>query len=1249
MDNNRFLTWYNDNYSRGDVVASLHSSEIANVAAEIGVNWDAVSDRVSWRKGRDGKVNAYGSQLLKGFKNSVGIYASIERCTKTGVEFPLITFKNKGGAGDTVVFNGLQLLWDLFKEHINSPISASEQLRRKNEKQAKLEKAQRKQKAALLKQQEEDKRRAANVQVELANHYQLPCAASFVYTDKKKIADILNHVQAKSGQDKHGKFISLLLHDTLGTPRGVQRIYEKNITKPDGSKTNKDFTWGMDKSGAHLIIGDLANAERVFAVEGFATGASVFLALKNTCDVAVIVTLDSGNMIKVVDQYKKEQPHLVIHYGLDNDQWKCKQGKGNAGVLVGVNLLAKHKDDRAFLPNFEHVDPVFQATDWNDLHCYRGLREVTKQLRGNKSRFKLDGDPFEMALQKLSFTSYNQLMNEALICASVGMQVGLPKYRPSDVVAAIKLHTQHAKDRIDVRKLSEKVTKIFKAKVHGAQEFRSFSKRITSSKFRPDHITYKRFNKSVVDNDVLNYVKSKQGDIVIVRFPMASGKTQNLIKPLMWENDRSAFFAHRVSLIGGAWDALSKNMPSSYAPITHYQDPNVKDMLPGSNKLACCINSAIKGTFAPLLNNLHALCIDEASQTLRHTTSGGAVAYPVAVFNKILQMTSTTRDHIVFADADANDTLVEFCELALKRRNAHLKELYGDDHPECKIHIVDGTTNCNDFNIYYTDSNTAFLRAAKDVEAGHKVLIANDSARDGEKLYTHLQSKYPDKKGLFIDSESKPNEYVQKFTDAPNEESKKYDYLIYSPAISSGVSIENKHFTRHYGIFCGTVAPSDALQMIRRDRNAREFVLGLSTMNSGREESALNMWLAMILANDHSQLDVNINKDSGKIEIGTEDYEFDRFRLELIAQENRAKNDFANNLLCILYADGYKLHQLDTNEIEQEIGKAMKESSRDLLIALDIERHLNNPTPSDQERSALLERNNLSKDEKAQLNRWNIENLLRMEVNQESIIFLNQGGLRKVKYFELLQMPADEAKRIDNAEIEAGVPVSNRLYLSKQRQALRDFFEISGIDPKTGEGMASPEQLSKAMHHLTDGDNIHLYNNVYKFGGYINTYSRRLNPLNKAKAIIEALGLKLDTKQIARHEEGSTSRIRYSISKSEFDLMAGINAERQAEKITAFKLEHLEGVLIQSLPDSYIDTMENMDQAETNKIKASSWSSVFKQAAENLRIPFNFAPQVLVRLRDEGYMQSAPPKEGAQSVISRIYSQITAQFKPITN
>lgn len=1249
MQTNNFLKWYNENFSRGEVVANHLAIEISNTAAEIGVDWSGVSDRVSWRKGKEGKVNAYGSSLLKGFKNSVGIYASLETCSKTGVEYPLITFKNKGGAGDTVVFNALSYLWDLYKEQIGKPLSPAEINKRESEKRAKAETAARKQQAALLKQQQENKRRAANVSKELVEHNQLPRAVSFVYTDNKKIANILNYVDARQGQDKHGQFISLQLHDTLNRPRGLQRIYNKNITKPDGSKTNKDFTWGMNKDGAHLVIGDIANADRVFVVEGFATGASVFLAMltnNKTDKVAVIVALDSGNMVKVVDQYKKEQPHLVLHYALDNDQHKCKQGKGNAGVLVGINLLAKHKDDRAFLPNFELVDNVFQATDWNDLHEYRGLKEVAKQLNGNKSRFKLAGDLFERALDKLQYVSNTQLMKEALVAANVGMQVGLPKYRPSDVVNLIRTHTAHAKDRINVKQLNEKVTKIFKAKVHAAQEFRSFSKRITSAKFRPEHITYKRFNSSVVTDEMLNYVKSKAGDIVIVRAPMGSGKTQNLIKPVMWENERSAFFAHRVSLIGGAWDALSKNMPSGYAPITHYQDPNVKDMLPGSNKLACCINSAIKGTFAPLVNNLHALCIDEAAQTLRHTTAGSAVAYPVAVFNKILQMVSTTRDHIVLADADANDTLVEFCELALKRRNAYLKELYGEDHPDCKIHVVDAVTDCSNTKIYYTNADTAFLRAEKDVAAGFKVLIANDSAKNGAMLYTHLQNNYPDKKGLFIDADSKPEKNIQAFTDDPNGESVKYDYVIYSPAISSGVSIENGHFNRHYGIFCGTVAPSDAIQMIRRDRKATEFILGLSTLNSSREESALNMWLGMVLANEHSQLDVAINKETSKIELTTEDLEFDRFRLELIAQENKAKNDFANNLLCILFADGYKLHQLEATELEQEIGKSKKEASRDLLKEIDMQRHLENPTPSDTERAQLNERNNLSKDEKAQLNRWAIENQLMMDVDQESIEFFNKGALRKVKLFELLQMSADDAKRIDNAELSAEVHPSTRLYLAKQRQALRDFFEIAGIDSKTGKGSATPENLVKAMNHLIEGDNIHVFNSFYKFGGHVDTFSRRMNPLNKAKGIMQALGLTLNKTQLASVKEGSTSRLRYSIEQADWAFMANIHQKRLAKKVSGYSLEHLEGITIHTIPDNYIDNTDAMDAPQATKIKASSWIGAFKQAAENLKIPLEFAPKVMVKLREEGHMSQSTPPEGVQSVISRIYNGLVGQFRP---
>ena len=1210
MHENKFLDWYNNRFSNGYAVASHFNFEISNDAAAIGVDWSAIKD-IPWKSGTAGKINATGSKLLKGFKNSVGIYASLER-DKNGVEYPLITFKNKGGDGDTIVFNGLSCLWELYKQEKDEYVPQSKLDEWDRKKREREELATRQREAALVKHEAEAKRRAANVEKELQEFSQLPSAASFVYTDKKLIPSILNHIDARSGSDKHGNYLAFKLQYLDGKAAGIQRIYDRKITKGDGSKTNKDFTWGLNKDEAHLIIGDVTTAERIYVVEGFATGASVFLAMQQiNISCAVIVAMDAGNMVKVVNAYQKKMPYLQLLLAADNDMWKQRQGKGNKGMMVAMELLAAHDEIKAYAPNFDKVDAVYQATDWNDLHVRAGLKEVTRQLKGNIARVKCSGDLFEKSLQLLNYISFKAVMDQGAKCVQTGMAIGLPKYRPSDVVSII-INTATAagipRDHINAKKLAKKATGIFKAKVREAQAFRSFSPRITRDDLRPDHISYKKFNKSIVDDEVLDYVKSLDG-IVIVRFPMGSRKTQGIIKPIMWQEDRSAFFAHRVSLIGGAEEALNKNMPGNLAPIGHYQDKSINEILYTTNKLACCINSCLKPTFAPLLNNLDAICFDEAAQNLRHVTAGSAIKYPVAVFNKMLSMMATTKHQVILADADANDTLVDFCELGLKQRIAHLEELYGENAPAQKVHVIDGHTDCSDTKIYYTDSDTAFKKASDDVGAGEKVMIANDSANDGEKLFTHLQTVYPDKKGLFISLDTKESPLVEAFTDNPNEQSKLYDYLIYSPSISSGVSIENQHFTKHYGIFCGTVAPSDAIQMIRRDRAAREFVLGLSTMHSNREESASAMWLGMLLANDN-QLDIELNHETGKIELTTQDLQFDRFRLDLISQENKAKNNFANNLLCILHADGYQLNNLDTSEIDQEIGKEAKSAAKEMIKAIDMARHLDQKTPTDQERQSLTEKFNMNRDEKAQLNRWDIENALMMKVNEDSVDFHHNGGLSKVKLFELLNMSPEQAHKFDMAEKESGIQPSNRMYLVKQRQALRDFFELAGFDWATRKGQATEESLTAAINHLISGDNIHLFNNWYKFGGYVNPFSRNLKPVNKAKSIMEALGLKLDTTTLGRYNSESLKRQRYSINESAWAHMAGIQSRRVAARTTAFKVDSLDVGMIQTSSDTYIDNENEMDHDKTQQPQASSWLSIFNNALENLGIPISHGQKV---------------------------------------
>ncbi|PSB82122.1 hypothetical protein C5F61_00785, partial [Photobacterium damselae subsp. damselae] len=341
MHNNKFLQWYRDNFDSCAAVASFFHTDISDTAAAIGADWSNIESKVFWKDGERCKVNATGSMLLKGCRNSVGVYASVER-DKNGVSFPLITFKNKGGAGDAEVFNGLNFLWEEFKRTKGD--ASQEQIERWNsEKRKREEQAARKQEAAKRQQEAEQKRRAANVEKELQIFDQLPRAASFVYTDKKLIPSVLEHVDARSGSDKHGNYIALRLHNINGEPLGVQRIYDRHITKKDGSQTNKDFTWGMEKDAAHMIIGDLQTAERVYVVEGFATGASVFLAmmqLRISC--AVIVALDSGNMIKVVNEFRKEKPYIDLMLAVDNDMWKQRHGKGNAGMLVAINLLAEY-------------------------------------------------------------------------------------------------------------------------------------------------------------------------------------------------------------------------------------------------------------------------------------------------------------------------------------------------------------------------------------------------------------------------------------------------------------------------------------------------------------------------------------------------------------------------------------------------------------------------------------------------------------------------------------------------------------------------------------------------------------------------------------------------------------------------------------------------------------------------------------------------------------------------------------------
>src|SRR5690606_35576364 len=124
---------------------------------------------------------------------------------------------------------------------------------------------------------------------------------SFDYLQRKGISEVANVVSLKRMQDKHGEFVAVQVHDVHGNYLGLQRLYDRF----------KKFTVAVDDhqfDGAHCIIGSLTDAEQAYVCEGFATGASIYLAT----GVPVIVAMNADNLKKVVREYKRVMPDLQL-------------------------------------------------------------------------------------------------------------------------------------------------------------------------------------------------------------------------------------------------------------------------------------------------------------------------------------------------------------------------------------------------------------------------------------------------------------------------------------------------------------------------------------------------------------------------------------------------------------------------------------------------------------------------------------------------------------------------------------------------------------------------------------------------------------------------------------------------------------------------------------------------------------------------------------------------------------------------
>uniref|UniRef100_A0A6M3J641 Putative DNA topoisomerase-primase n=1 Tax=viral metagenome TaxID=1070528 RepID=A0A6M3J641_9ZZZZ len=1100
------------------------SAEVSDAAAEVKVDWQKIaSDIVLDDKKMRGKIPV----TEKSYTGKVAVYGSI-KTTRSGIAYPHIAFHTAKDGGHASSFNGYAELLELYKREQGVEVDAETVSTRKREQDEKRKARETRQAAKAEKDQKDRARRHA----EHCAYQESFCTGatkqlyrntvehlgdedgSAPYFVRKRISDIVSAgvIHLVRMRDRDGEFTAIELHNVHGDYLGLQRLYD-NFKKYTVAVDDHQF------DGAHCVIGNLELAEQAYITEGFATSASVWLATEGK--LPVIVAMNADNLKKVIADYRKHHPELRLINAADNDAFKPHAG--NKGLITALELN-KTTGVRAVYPIFDDLDCSGQPTDFNDLHCLAGLEEVARQIKAKTNRLAASSHYFDYCLQRLKFAGTNTATEEALKAASAGMLLCPIVHSTQDIGMLIDMAVPKTV-QYNRFKVQSRILWLAKGKLSRAKGLRSFTPQALNS---PD-VNYIQLAGEVAEHgnvtlptSVLDMVESLQG-CIIVRSPMGSGKTENLIRPVMQNAVKAAYLAHRISLIGDASNRLQ---------IANYQD-TMSSEIPYISHMACCVNSIINPKFsnADGLNwfaTVDTLCIDEASQVVRHTANG-PVDNPVRVMDGLVSAIRAS-NRILLCDADANDSLIDFCRMA---------------RPGEPIHVIEVTGNCNHISALHTDIDSAFGEVIRLAHDGQRVLVANDSAKDGKKMAEVLRQTVKDAKVLHVHKDSKADSDVEAFLASPNTECAKYDVIIYSPAISSGVSITSAHFDHHVSIFHGVVPPTDAVQMMRRDRTARRYVIGIGINTTQRETDREAIYRGLVAADEFT---VDFEETDEEIILRRQKTIFDEVRLASIAEENKARNDFANNLLLILIAEGYQVSKLSTCDEEVAVARKLKKWGKQIVEQKRFELVMAQVTP-DEETFQRLSRSELrSEAESAQIDRYQIETQLLVEdIDPEIIAFYDDMGLKKVAALELLQSTEAEAAAYDRVQIKNKVVITKHNYKKVARHLYRAIFSTLGVNPDTGEGEFTHNECRAAMAEtLKDKAAIELYN-ALRIGPHANPHSLPKDATTWIKGVMARFGL-----TICKRKTGGKNRL--YINSSNWDYMASIVNRRRENGISSLQI-----------------------------------------------------------------------------------------------
>ena len=206
------------------------------------------------------------------------------------------------------------------------------------------------------------------------------------------------------------------------------------------------------------------------------------------------------------------------------------------------------------------------------------------------------------------------------------------------------------------------------------------------------------------------------------------------------------------------------------------------------------------------------------------------------------------------------------------------------------------------------------MAALNALNLNQNVYLAFNSKKEARKTFAAFNLAFPEKKGLYISSDNNGDAENQAFFNNVNQVSQRYDYLICTPSVSTGVSIDNGHFDFVGGVFNAQVnTANDCMQALGRVRNHKTLHVFCDKRYGNKPLNPEVIAAKWSNTHEHDLNLMAIDAEGARILLNP-DYE--RLALLVTQARNASFNDFYQQFALLALHDGMKLSYFE-NRLEE--------------------------------------------------------------------------------------------------------------------------------------------------------------------------------------------------------------------------------------------------------------------------------------------------------------------------------------------